>query len=287
MSKTLDRDRFLPIECEVGMRLNYVPVLGIFLLAPSTLAQDTGGVTPGDEGERKESGENPNVEELCKLLVRESQEIVTMLNSVSDQAGADHIAPKLRKMLDVMDSQLQTLSKLPSAGSENMQAIKVHMSSLTHISQNCLSAIRRLSSVGAYGSDALMQVLERYNMGEKASERLQPEDLPHTQLYNELADSLEDALFILRKVRNEADARDAVLSVQDLLEKIERTHYMLTQLAPPLTNEQEDMLLPVRDRMRTIRTELKKISDSLQASQYFNQPDLPKLLMKLTRAASS
>ncbi len=253
-------------------------------VAPAQVASLAGSPSPESESPAVAL---PRVEDLCESMVKEGQEIESLLTSVVDKESADLVAPKLGKLLDVMNEQLQTLARLPVAGSDNTQVIKTLMTSLTHISQSCLTSIQRLSAVNAYGSSALMEVLGRYNVGDRADGFLQPEDLPQTRLYNELADSIEDALFVLRKVRSEADARDAVSTVRELLGKIERTHDMLTQLAPPLTYEQKEVLQPVRNRMRAMSEEIKKVSDALQVAGYYQQAELPELLVRLARAAAS
>lgn len=259
---------------------------GILLLLPLCGGQEPQGAACG-EAEAAESAapSGERLRELGKQILAEAREVLRLLGEVTDRVTADSTIEPLRARLKAMDAALHQLKDVPYTDEQDALAIRGDMTELTHLSQAVLEVAIRLEEVGAYGSQGLLEVFEQYKLGKGDTPGLRAEDLPHSQLCNQLADEIEDALYTLRKIHGEAEARDTANTVEDLLVSIERTRNMLAQLAPPRTNEQREALEPSRERLRRTVEELRKVNATLQEQQYWGEPQLGLLLERLLRAA--
>lgn len=227
------------------------------------------------------------IDQFFAALVHEAQQVYSLLNEVTDKESADRIAPLLDKSLAHMAAKMQELEQFPFRDEQDSEALTVHMASLTQVAQSCQDAMKRLSEVHAYGSDSLMSMFSRYKLQDNSLGYLREDDLPHSQLYGEMADSLDDALYSLRRVQDEASAREAVSTLQALLDKLEQAHRMLVQLAPPRTEEQREAVRPIRERLRQLSTLLKQQNDRLQAARCYQSPELDSILPRLLQLAAS
>lgn len=224
------------------------------------------------------------VKHLGGQMLSEFREMLSLLNRVTDRKTADQAAVTLCGKLERLNAMLRELERLPFTDEEEAQTIHADMSELTHISQNCLEIMQKLSEMGAYGSEPLMAFFSQFKIGENRSAVPQADDMPHGQLCNKLADAIEDALYALRKVHNETSARDGAHTVEDMMDVIEHTKEMLSQLDPPRTEEQRDALQPLRERLQRISDEVRKVSEQLQKENYYNMSDLEAVVKKLVRA---
>ena len=259
-----------------------VTIPGILMLLPLISAQET---QPEAKDETKASAPGADeTEQLGARILNESREILKLLTSVTDRDSADKAAGPLREKLKALDTHLRELETLPFTDEQDARAIHGDMTELTHLSQAELEILHRLQGVGAYGSQALLDVFEQYKFGQDAAPALQADDLPHSQLSTQLADEIEDALYTLRKVQDESHARDAANTVEDMLGKIERTHNLLTQLAAPRTVEQREALEPARERLRHLSSEARKVHELLRQNQFFGEPKLSDVMERLIRA---
>lgn len=230
---------------------------------------------------------SPKMEALFAELVADAQHIGQLLNEVTDKESADRVAQELDQRLTHMNTQLHELEQMPLRG-RDAEALKQHMATLTHVCQSTLQAMQRLAEVNAYGSEALMGVFSRYKIGDgKLPTHLQDDDLPHTQLYAELTDAMEDALYCLQRVQDEPGARQAAADLTPTLHKIERICQMLVQLAPPRTDEQREAVRPARERLHTLMSDLKAQCDRLRKAHCYNCEALDLLLPRLLQVAVS
>lgn len=237
--------------------------------------------------ELEEAPPPPRMDAIFDAMVKEAQQISRLLAEVTDKESADRVAGMLEVMLAHMGENLRALEEYSFHQEQDAEALKRHMATLTHVSQSYYATMQKLSEVNVYGSAALTLVFQRYKMDGEKLTHLQAEDLPHTSLYNELADTLEDALYCLNKVQDEASAAGAVPVLRDLQKKIDHTHHMLEQLVPPHTDEQKEVIRPVREQLRGVTTELKAASDRLKEVQFYRNRDLETLLPLMLQAAAS
>lgn len=227
----------------------------------------------------------PQVEETFQAMVEDARQISRLLGEVTDRETADRVAGELEQALAHMNEKLQALEGYSFRREQDAEALKQHMATLTHVSQSYLATMQRLAEVQAYGSSALSGVMQRYKMDGDRLSHLRADDLPHTPLYNELADSLEDALYSLSKVQDEAGAAGAAPALRELLQRISHAHHLLEQLAPPHTDEQKEVVRPVRERLRQALGELQKENERIKAAQYYNNRELEALLPRLLQVA--
>lgn len=256
-------------------------ISGFLLLLPLVSAQ---GVQTAPSGASK-GPEPPKSEakQLGEQMLSELREIMKLLSGVTDRASADEAAVPLREKLKSLDAHLRRLETLPLTNEQDARSIHGDMTELMHLSQAGLDMLQRLREVSAYGSEALMAIFDQYKFGLGAAPALRADDLPHSQLYNQLADEIEDALYTLRKVQDEAGAHDAAITVENLLDQIEHTHQMLTQLAPPRTQEQREALEPARTRLLHVTAEARKVHESFRQKQFFGDPQLSEVMNRLIR----
>lgn len=268
------------------MKLRYAAVSGL-LLATLALAEQEAPVANGTPRAEGVEAATLRMDALFARLIEQALQIDRLLNEVVDKESADHTAPELEQKLALMGEKLRELEALPFRDAQDAEALKVHMAALTHVSQSYLSTMLRLTEVNTYGSGELMTVFQRYKVDDHRLTQQQSDDLPHTLLCSELADSLEDALLALNKVQDAASAAQTIPILQTLLTRIERTHHMLTLLAPPQTDEQKESLRPARERLLKISNELKRQNDRLQAQQCFHCRELDLILPRLLQLAAS
>ncbi len=253
-----------------------------FLLLPASAQEPQ--IDEKNQGAELAPSPTGEVQYLGDQILNEAREVLKLLTEISDRTTADAAAEPLRERLKSLDNQVRMLEKLPFSDEQDARTIHSDMTALKHLSQAVLEIIRRLQDVGAYGSQALMNVFEQYKFGKEPASVLRSDDIPHSQLCNQLADEIEDALYTLRKIQDEVSARDGANTAEDLLHKIERTHDLLTQLAAPRTDEQCEALESARARMRHICAEIRKVHDSLRLNQFFKEPRLDDILDRLIRA---
>lgn len=256
---------------------------GLLLLLSQLGAQEAGfGVASDFQQETKSP-----LEKLCESLVAEGQQVEALLSTVVDKTSADEVAEKLDALLKSMSERLQKLQTYSITGDDDARTIKTYMTSLTHISQICLTTLRRLYEVDAYGSEELMKVFRSYKVGTStATGGLQAEDLPYTELYNQLGDQMENVLFVLRKIKDDTTVAEAVNTIREQAEKMEHTRRMLTLLDPPRTDEQREVVLPARERLLHLREELLALRSSLQTMEGLETSQLMNLLERILVASA-
>lgn len=256
---------------------------GLLILSPQLGAQEADSTAVSvPQREAK-----PSLEELCELLVSEEQRVEALLGTVVDKASANKAAEQLEQLFKTMSSRLQQLQSYPISGDDDALIIKTHMASLTRISQICLTTMRRLYEVNAYGSEQLMKVFRMYGVDTSTTSGvLQAEDLPYTELYNKLSDQVGNILFVLRKIKDNTAAAEAINTLREQAEQMEHTKRMLTLLDPPRTDEQKEAVLPTMERLRHLREELLALRSDLQSVEGAAMAQLMDLLERILVASA-
>lgn len=270
------------------MKIRFAALSFAFVFLPATWAQEAAGESAGAQTE-KMMGElaapaSP-MDELFLEIVAEAREIERLLNEITDKETAERSAELLEHKLAHMGEQLRALEQLPFRNEQDAEALKAHMATLTHISQGSLTSMQRLAEVNAYGSVKLQALFSHYKIDAERYSLLQAEDMPHTLLYGEMADLLEDITYSLAHMQNAQDAEAALPKLRNALTAIARTHHMLSQLVPPTTDEQKEAVRPTRERLQRVSGELKKAVDRLQEKQCYGNLELDALLPQLLQAA--
>ncbi len=264
----------------MNLRLILLVAIGILFPAQLSRAQET------EPAPAQQQQNVTPLQKICEILVVEGQQVESLLSTIADKESADRAAARLEQLFQSMSARLRQLPTMPVSGDEDVLIIKTHMTALTHISQSCLTMLRRIYEVDAYGSEQLMQIIKKYGMGTRPVNELHADDLPHTQLYNELSDVLEDVLFALRKITDEASAAKAIKTVRELTEHMERTKHRLTLLDPPRTDDQREAVQPAKDRLLHLREELLSLRTKLQSLHDSSATELMSLLDRLLVASA-
>lgn len=225
------------------------------------------------------------IDRVFAALVADAERVHALLGAVTDKESADGIVPEMEKVLADMEEKLHELEQYPFRSEKDAEVLSVNMATLTHVALSCLEDMQRLTEVNAYGSERLMGLFARYKLA-GSNLPLHADDLPHTQLYNALADMLDDALYCLRNVNDEAGAAAAVAKLRPMLQALEVSHNMLVQLAPPRTDEQREAIRPARERLQRLSTRLKEQTDRLQAEGCYRNAELNLILPRLLQMAS-
>lgn len=273
------------------MKRRSVILFSTLLLSPSAWAQqaaEASGEAAATAAPMPELATPASpMDKIFREIVEEAMQIDRILNEVTDKESADATAEILARLMEHMDTQLHALEQYPLHREQDAEALKTHMVTLTRISQNYLSTMQRLTEVNAYGSETLIALFKHYKVDGGKITRLQADDLPHTQLYGELADALEDLIYILNRVQSAEAAARSLPALHSLHSAMQRTHNMLSQLVPPTTDEQKEAVRPTRERLRKLSTELRSAIERLQNAQCYGNPALDALLPGLLQVSAS
>lgn len=226
----------------------------------------------------------PEVVQICKELLNDSQTVLNLLNGVTNRETANQVGTQLDGLMQRIDENMKRLGKLPLTDTQISGTIKAEMVSLTHLAQDSLRTIQRLQEVGAYGSEKLLAVFTKYGVTLTSEHPILAENIPHDGLLNSLADAVDDALYTLRKVHDEVSARDAANTVDGLLVSIEGTRHMLTQLGPPRTEELREALRPTRERVQRLGNEVRSVNEQLKSQKYYEVTRLGTIIERLLSA---
>lgn len=275
-----------PFAYNKRMKVIHSLLISTMLAAPSLYARDAAAA---ERAGAESSGvvQAADIDSIFRELVDEAQVINRLLNEVTDRESADRIVPELKSRLQHLRVGLSGLERYSFSREQDAEALKSHMTSLTHISQRNLADMQRLAGVNAYGSEALMGIFDLYKINTLKAEGLDADDLPQTMLYHELEDALEAALPLLRRIQSEETATESLPGLRAVLSKIESAHRRLVLLAPPHTNEQKEALRPVRENLHRLSLQLKEEISRLQAAKCYSCAALDALLPHLLSPAAS
>lgn len=226
------------------------------------------------------------IDTLWTELVKHAISVDRLLVEVTDKTGADAVAPQLETLLASMSRMLEELESYPFSHPQDVQALKKQMAALTYVSQSYQGTIQKLVELSAYGSEELMNVFRRYKLDSTRSvyASANMEDTPQMRLYSDLADQVDDALYGLRKWEKGDHTEDIVLMLLEHAGKIERTHHMLTLLAPPSTDDQREALRPARQRLQLLAAELKEICNRILSLPEAPKKELEPIFLRISQA---
>lgn len=243
-----------------------------------------GAVTAGSDSGREGGELSSDVVDICNEVLKDALSVVNLLRGIENRESADQAGTRLDVLFCRIDTNLRRLAELPISDARASGIMRAEMVALTHIAQDSLRIMQRLTEVGAYGSDKLTDVFAKYKVLQHAEPTIQAEDIPHDQLLNNLADAVDDALYILRRVHDEASARDAANEIDSLLVRIEEARHALTRLAPPRTEELREALRPTRERVLQLGNDVRSINDQLKNKNYFGSSRLGPIIERLLSA---
>lgn len=141
--------------------------------------------------------------EACNLALSLARQVDRTLRTVVDGESGLKAAELLAGSLRDMQQALAGLEKLPPLSAAQSWELEQKMRDLTHLTQGYLPVVQRLVEVNAYGAEELVGVFHYYKL--TASPQASEEESPMNRACVELADLVEDVLFLLRHVQS-ADA---------------------------------------------------------------------------------
>lgn len=208
-----------------------------------------------------------NAQEICRRLIEESKEVDRLLRTVSDRdsgrAAADELKPRMEYMLRAMEQ----LGKLPITSAEEARLLEGTMRDLMHITQGYVPVLQRLAEVNAYGADELINLFKYYRMD--ASPELIPDrrdETPLVRSYNEWCDSLEDVLYLMRKINSGESAHAHLPSLEAALQRAAQRAAQVEQLQAGLSPQQVVSERVPAERLRRVgddlRGEIRRLRDA-------------------------
>ena len=225
--------------------------------------------------------------ELCRRLVEESREVDRLLRTVSDRESGQAAAAELRSKMEFLQQGAGKLSQMPLSGAEAARQLEQLMRDLMHITQGYMPVVHRLVEVNAYGSEDLIQVFQFYKISAAAAASVTPSsDSLLVRRCNEWCDSLDDMLYILRRVQSLDSARAVVSGeLSGVIARVNRIAGEVESLQLGLSPQQlESEPLP-KARLRLLRGELRSEVLRLQKAGCYGAAQLTPLLEACLKAA--
>lgn len=196
--------------------------------------------------------------ELCRKLVTTSQEVSHLLRMVSDRESGQTAAMELKPRLEFMLKSMEQMSHLPVETAETARLLEDTMRDLMHITQGYVPVLQRLVEVNAYGAEELISLFQFYKMdADKAMVPDRREETPLVYSYGEWCDSLEDVIYLLRKVDNAEAARQHLPALQSAVEKAEARAAQVERLQSGLSPQQVVSERVPKNRLRRVGDELR------------------------------
>ncbi|MBR2145406.1 MAG: hypothetical protein IJ956_07680 [Akkermansia sp.] len=214
-----------------------------------------------------ESAPAASAQEICRRLIEESREVDRLLRTVSDRDSGRAAAAELKPRMEYMLRAMEQLGKLPIASPEDARLLEGTMRDLMHITQGYVPVLQRLAEVNAYGADELINLFRYYRMD--AGSELTPErrdETPLARSYSEWCDSLEDVLYLLRKINSVDSARDNLSALEAAVQKAEQRAAQVERLQSGLSPRQVVSERVPADRLRRVgddlRGEIRRLRDA-------------------------
>lgn len=235
-------------------------------------ASDSGGVPPLQT--------DGTAAQLFDQLLEEAKSLDPLLHSVTDKASAEKAAIELQRRIDRMQTLLRFLEKAP-VNPRTGQDISTKMSTLTRVTQGILPTIQRLIEVNAYGSDQLLDILRHYLASRQDfAGANEPEEQPTGRLYEEMNDNLGDVLYLMRKAQDPASANASATALREHIAAQKRLQSLLNALTPAPDGNQQLTPAAARERLATLREELRQEAERLHKADYYSSPDLKSRLQE-------
>lgn len=225
--------------------------------------------------------------ELCGRLVQESREVDRLLRTVSDRESGQKVAEELRARMEFLQHGAGQLSQMPIENAEEARQLEQLMRDMMHITQGYMPVVQRLVEVNAYGAEELLQLFQFYKMSTPdAGGDAQGTVSPLVRCYTEWCDSIDDALYLLRRVQGKPTAGESVVEeLSSLASRVEMLSVQAERMQSGLSPQQlESELLPI-NRMQRLRNELKSEARRLYDAGCFGNAQLEALVESLLRAA--
>ena len=223
--------------------------------------------------------------EIADRLIGSSLEVDRLLRTVSDRQSGEDAASQLRAKMEYLRQTMEQLSRFPLHSAEDARMLERTMRDLMHITQGYIPVVRRLVEVNAYGSEGLMALFQFYKMtghGATASDR---EESSLTRACHEWCDSLDDALYTLRRVQDAQAATAAVEELPALLAKVENRSSVLEGMMCGLPAHQKESARIPAARMSRLCNEMRVEVQRIQGQSCYGEPRLAPLLEAGLKAA--
>ncbi len=224
--------------------------------------------------------------EVCRKLVAESREVDRILRTVSDRESGVAAAGELRTRMEYLRQSMEELGRLPLASGEEARAVEQMMRDLTHITQGYMQVVQLLIEVNAYGAEELISLFQYYKMSSpEAGAVSRTQESPLVRSYAEWCDSIDDMLFVLRRIQSSETAGAGISELRSLLERVETRAARAESLQAGLSPQQVESEQVPMERMRRLRGELRAELQRLRMHQCYGVGELQALLPVCTRAA--
>lgn len=227
-----------------------------------------------------------NAVDICRKLVQESHEVDRLLRTVSDRESGMAAATELRSRMEYMRKATEQLGRLPISSGEEARELEQMMRDLTHITQGYMPVVQRLVEVNAYGADELIALFRYYKMSVDAGASASSgQETPLVRAYIEWCDSIDDMLFLLRRVHSAESAAAVEEELAAVLRKTEARAAQAESLRSGLSPQQVESEQLPEERLLRLREELRVETQRLRAAQWGGDTRLRELVAACSRAA--
>lgn len=219
---------------------------------------------------------DPQMADICRQLITATEEIEELLLKIKDSESAQAAAPAMQKQLNHVRELLQRLEEAPTDIATN-RVITRTMMTLTHITQRYIPEISRLQTVGAYGSESLLTVLQVLGSDDPYAEDEPPPAPPSAlpnDVYAALCRHLSDVLYELRKTTDSYSARNTAA----VLRRWQHEQQQLCEQWKSIAADSSTQPMELRDKLTRLKAELAAEIDRLRRTACYDDPDLPALL---------
>lgn len=226
-----------------------------------------------------------NAVDICRKLVQESREVERVLRTVSDHESGKAAVTELRTRMEFMFKSMEKIGCMPVDSPESVRELEQLFRDLTHITQSYMQIVQRLMEVNAYGVEELMAIFQYYKMGNgDVADTPRNFESPLVQAYTEWCDSIDDMLFALRRVQNEASARDVAVGLPALLRRVEDKAEQVEKLQAGLSPLQVESERVPMERLQHLRAELREEIQRIRHANLYGVPAVRELLPACERA---
>lgn len=221
------------------------------------------------------------LQEQCARLVDNAREIDRLLRTVSDRESGQKVAEQLSPRLEYMHATMENLGSFPLDSAEALRLLERTMHDLMHITQGFMPVLQRLNEVNAYGAEELIALFKYYKVDVKQPLAAElREETPLVRHYGEWCDSLDDVLYLLRKI----DSGDAALlhlpALVPAIEKAENRAAQVERLQSGLSPQQLVSERVPAERLRRVGDELRAEIRRLRDAGSYGQPALNAALLR-------
>lgn len=251
-------------------------ISGIALLCVLPVA--VGQVVPAPENEALE---------ICRKLVNDSWEVDRLLRTVSDRESAAAATEQLRTLMERMRESAERLGRLPLESAESVRMLEQSMRDLTHVTQGYMPVVQRLSEVNAYGAEELLELFRFYKMVAPGNAPARAADeTPLARSYVDWCDSIDDMVYLLRRVQSADTATAIVPDLTSALQKVDTRFAQVERLKSGLSPQQQESESLPEERLLRLRTELRSEVSRLKECGAYGVPALQVLLDDCAKRAT-